>query len=164
MRTRKEQLALECAVKCIPSARIPLFFGRVDEIDQVIHHAPFSRNARCYAVAGSPISNSTRTLDVSLNPQGLSVSLFVSTLLGYENNGGVAWLVSAPTPQLFSYYFLMSLEQLLSQKREDIMRAAQKHGARNVRVFGSVARGDDGPESDVDFLVDMEPGRSLLDM
>jgi len=39
MRTRKEQLALECAVKCIPSARIPLFFGRVDEIDQVIHLA-----------------------------------------------------------------------------------------------------------------------------
>jgi len=58
----------------------------------------------------------------------------------------------------------MSLEQLLSLKREDIMRAAQKHGARNVRVFGSVARGDDGPDSDVDFLVDMEPGRSLLDM
>ena len=58
----------------------------------------------------------------------------------------------------------MSLGQLLSQKREDIMRAAQKHGARNVRVFGSVARGDDGPDSDVDFLVDMEPGRSLLDM
>ena len=58
----------------------------------------------------------------------------------------------------------MSLEQLLSQKREDILRAAQKHGARNVRVFGSVARGDDGPDSDVDFLVDMEPGRSLLDM
>jgi len=58
----------------------------------------------------------------------------------------------------------MSLEQLLSQKREDIMRAAQKHGARNVRVFGSVARGDDRPDSDVDFLVDMEPGRSLLDM
>jgi predicted nucleotidyltransferase len=58
----------------------------------------------------------------------------------------------------------MSLEQLLSQKRDDIMRAAQKHGARNVRVFGSVARGDDGPDSDIDFLVDMEPGRSLLDM
>ncbi len=58
----------------------------------------------------------------------------------------------------------MRLEQLLSQKREDIMRAAQKYGARNVRVFGSVARGDDGPDSDVDFLVDMEPGRSLLDM
>jgi uncharacterized protein len=58
----------------------------------------------------------------------------------------------------------MSLEQLLSQKREDIMRAARKHGARNVRVFGSVARGDDGPDSDVDFLVDMELGRSLLDM
>lgn len=58
----------------------------------------------------------------------------------------------------------MSLEQLLSQKREDIIKAAQKHGARNVRVFGSVARGDEGPDSDVDFLVDMEAGRSLLDM
>lgn len=41
---------------------------------------------------------------------------------------------------------------------------AVKHGARNVRVFGSFARGDARPDSDVDLLVDMEPGRSLLDM
>jgi len=41
---------------------------------------------------------------------------------------------------------------------------AEKHGARNVRVFGSFARGDAGPDSDVDLLVDMEPGRSLLDI
>jgi len=39
-------------------------------------------------------------------------------------------------------------------------RAAAAHGARNVRVFGSVARGDSGPESDVDLLVEFEPGRN----
>lgn len=41
---------------------------------------------------------------------------------------------------------------------------AARHGGRNVRIFGSVARGDAGPESDVDFLVDLEPGRSLFDL
>jgi len=41
---------------------------------------------------------------------------------------------------------------------------AAKRGAKNVRVFGSVARGDNDENSDVDFLVDMEPGRTLFDM
>lgn len=58
----------------------------------------------------------------------------------------------------------MDIDDLLKMKREDILRLAAKHGARNVRVFGSAARGEAGPDSDVDFLVDMEPGRSLLDM
>jgi len=58
----------------------------------------------------------------------------------------------------------MNLGALLKEKREDILRIAAKHGARNVRVFGSVVRGEARPDSDVDFLVDMEPGRSLLDM
>jgi len=49
-------------------------------------------------------------------------------------------------------------------RRPDILRIAASHGARNVRVFGSVARGEDGPDSDVDLLVEMEPGRSLLDL
>lgn len=49
-------------------------------------------------------------------------------------------------------------------KRPDILRIAASHGARNVRVFGSVARGEDRPDSDVDLLVEMEPGRSLLDL
>ena len=44
------------------------------------------------------------------------------------------------------------------------MALADKHGAHSVRVFGSVARGDFGPESDVDLLVKMEEGRSLLDL
>jgi predicted nucleotidyltransferase len=52
----------------------------------------------------------------------------------------------------------------LNDKREEILRLAALHGARNIRIFGSVARGDAGPDSDLDVLVDMEPGRSLFDM
>lgn len=51
----------------------------------------------------------------------------------------------------------------LRARRDDILMIAERHGARNVRVFGSVVRGDAGPKSDVDFLVDMESGRSLMD-
>ena len=58
----------------------------------------------------------------------------------------------------------MTVGELVKAKREDILKIAAKHGARNVRVFGSVARGEAGPESDIDLLVDMEPGRSLLDL
>jgi predicted nucleotidyltransferase len=58
----------------------------------------------------------------------------------------------------------MSLDELVNLKRGDILRLAHQHGARNVRVFGSVARGDASPESDVDFLVEMDRGRSLLDL
>jgi predicted nucleotidyltransferase len=45
-----------------------------------------------------------------------------------------------------------------------ILAAAEKRGAHSVRVFGSVARGDQQFDSDIDFLVDFEPGRSLLDL
>jgi hypothetical protein len=51
----------------------------------------------------------------------------------------------------------------LRSRRSEILDVARKHGARNVRVFGSVARGDAGPDSDVDILVELEPGRGLLD-
>ena len=57
----------------------------------------------------------------------------------------------------------MGVSELLKMKREEILRIAAKHGARNVRIFGSVARGDAGPESDLDLLVELEPERSLLD-
>ncbi len=57
----------------------------------------------------------------------------------------------------------MQLNELLTQKREEILHVAAKHGARNVRLFGSVARREADEESDIDFLVEMEPGRSLLD-
>jgi predicted nucleotidyltransferase len=58
----------------------------------------------------------------------------------------------------------MNFSELLKDKREAILQIAAKHGARNVRVFGSVARGEADEQSDIDFLVDMEPGRSLLDL
>ncbi len=54
----------------------------------------------------------------------------------------------------------MPIDQLLREKREEILCIASRHGAYNVRVFGSVAGGKVGPESDVDFLVDVGPGRS----
>ena len=51
----------------------------------------------------------------------------------------------------------------MEQHRQAILRLAEDHGARNVRVFGSIARGHAGPDSDVDLLVEMELGRTLLD-
>jgi hypothetical protein len=45
-----------------------------------------------------------------------------------------------------------------------MLRIAGGHGACNVRLFGSVARGEDDEESDIDLLVELEPGRSLLDL
>jgi predicted nucleotidyltransferase len=51
----------------------------------------------------------------------------------------------------------------LREKRDEILAIARRHGARNVRVFGSVARGEAKPDSDVDIVVEFEPGRSLLD-
>ena len=53
---------------------------------------------------------------------------------------------------------------ILLEKRQQILSLADKYGAYNVRVFGSVARGEARPDSDIDFLVDLEPGRSLFDL
>lgn len=58
----------------------------------------------------------------------------------------------------------MRLSELLQEKREEVLRICAKYGARNVRVFGSVARGEADEQSDLDFLVEMEPGRSLFDL
>jgi predicted nucleotidyltransferase len=57
---------------------------------------------------------------------------------------------------------VISLESLKAN-RAKILALAEKYGASNVRVFGSVARGEAQTDSDVDFLIDLEPGRSLLD-
>ncbi len=58
----------------------------------------------------------------------------------------------------------MSVLETLQSKRGAILTLAAQHGARKVRLFGSVARGDASAMSDVDLLVDMEEGRSLLDL
>ena|SRR5947209_19129951 len=54
--------------------------------------------------------------------------------------------------------------ELRRAKRDEILLLAARYGARKVRVFGSVARGDADERSDIDFLVDLEPGRSLFDL
>jgi uncharacterized protein len=58
----------------------------------------------------------------------------------------------------------MDAKTLLKVRRKEILEIAARNGAVNVRVFGSVARGDDRPDSDIDFLVNLESGRSLLDL
>ncbi len=57
---------------------------------------------------------------------------------------------------------MVSLNDILS-RREEILSLAEKHGAHNIRVFGSVIRGENTPESDIDFLVALDDDRSLLD-
>jgi uncharacterized protein len=57
----------------------------------------------------------------------------------------------------------MGIEELLKEKREEILAIAAKHGAYNIRIFGSVARGEAKEDSDIDFLVELEANRSLLD-
>jgi predicted nucleotidyltransferase len=68
--------------------------------------------------------------------------------------------VSAQSPTARS----RELRELLFRHRPAVLAAAARHGASNVRVFGSVARGDAGPESDIDLLIDVEPSRSLFEL
>lgn len=58
---------------------------------------------------------------------------------------------------------MVTLQALRSNRRAEMLRLAKQRGARNLRVFGSVARGEANENSDLDLLVDWEPGRSLLD-
>src|SRR5437868_4552230 len=58
---------------------------------------------------------------------------------------------------------MVTLESLRAERREEILRLAEEHGAHDVRVFGSVARSEASENSDLDLLVAWEPGRSLLD-
>ena len=58
---------------------------------------------------------------------------------------------------------MITLEELRGERREQILRLARKHGARNLRIFGSIARGQADQSSDLDILVEWESGRSLLD-
>ena len=58
----------------------------------------------------------------------------------------------------------MTPEALLKAKREEILRVCARYGAPNVRIFGSIARGEADERSDIDFLVEMEPGRTIFDL
>jgi hypothetical protein len=54
--------------------------------------------------------------------------------------------------------------EALRARRDEILAIAARYGVTNVRVFGSVARGEAGPASDVDFLITAQPGTSMLDL
>jgi predicted nucleotidyltransferase len=58
----------------------------------------------------------------------------------------------------------MSMQELLQEKRQEILAIAAKHGAYNVRIFGSVARGEADEQSDVDVLVELDANRRLMDL
>lgn len=58
----------------------------------------------------------------------------------------------------------MNIRDVLEHKREEILSIAHRNGAKDIRILGSVARGDATPDSDIDFLVEMESGRTLLDI
>ncbi|MEW5804045.1 MAG: nucleotidyltransferase family protein [bacterium] len=58
----------------------------------------------------------------------------------------------------------MALDERIKTRREEILALAAKYGVCNVRIFGSASRGEAGPESDVDVLAELEPGRSLFDL
>lgn len=86
----------------------------------------------------------------------------------------LAWANSGPCSSLPSYEVtaanelpqnrdMLTLDTLRSERRNEILRLANQRGARDVRVFGSVARGEANENSDLDLLVTWESGRSLLD-
>ncbi len=58
----------------------------------------------------------------------------------------------------------MGIQEFIGSKRSQVLALAEKYGARNVRVFGSVADGTADEHSDIDFLVDLDKGRTLFDL
>ncbi len=58
----------------------------------------------------------------------------------------------------------MNVLEMITSRRQDILKVGRRRGARHVRVFGSVVRGTADSDSDIDFLVELEPGRSLFDL
>ena len=58
----------------------------------------------------------------------------------------------------------MEIDEILEEKREEVLSVAKRYGGRKVRIFGSAARGEGKKDSDIDLLVELEPGRSLLDI
>lgn len=97
--------------------------------------------------------------------QGESRAQDAAPLICARRRGEIGWLslYTRQEPIPARYNTPMGVKDILSRRRDEILRIAASHGASNIRVFGSVARGEAGPDSDIDLLVDLERGRSLLD-
>jgi uncharacterized protein len=76
----------------------------------------------------------------------------------------IAFETAVTRPVAYSNWSRMTLLELRSRYRNQILALAERRGTHNVRVFGSIARDEQRSGSDIDFLVDFEPGRSLLDL
>lgn len=79
-------------------------------------------------------------------------------------HGIVSFIIETRTYTAGQKMATKSLSRKIQMHRDQILEIAARNGAHNVRIFGSVARGDAGPASDIDFLVEMEAGRSLFDL
>lgn len=90
----------------------------------------------------------------------MSTSLWIATyadevVITKYNENVMGWNISL---------FAMNTLETRLTKRAEILKLATEHGAANVRVFGSIVRGEDTADSDIDFLVDMKEGRTLYDL
>jgi uncharacterized protein len=74
------------------------------------------------------------------------------------------WIYSSSLAGSIVMPGLKDINEIIVKKRDEILRIAELRGAKNLRVFGSMARGDSGPDSDIDLLVEMEESRTLFDM
>lgn len=83
---------------------------------------------------------------------------------GSLRGGGLVLSPPRSRPELAPGERPDELREDMSARRDEVLRVAAARGARNLRVFGSRARGEHRAESDVDLLVELEPGRSLLDL
>jgi len=81
---------------------------------------------------------------------------------------GVPWVMTAGANNSlflrFQFVGIMAELDRIRQQKDKILFISRQHGIMNVRIFGSVARHEETPHSDIDLLVDLEPGRSLLDL
>jgi predicted nucleotidyltransferase len=97
--------------------------------------------------------------------------------IDFRMTGMVSGIMEATPPQAtglkrwatvgsiqLAWCYNSGMDKAIREKRAEILRIMGAHGARNPRIFGSAARGQGQPSSDIDVLVEMEPGRTLLDL
>ena len=82
----------------------------------------------------------------------------------HQTQSGVSYVIMKISKTQTKKVIILKLDDVIMPNRERILQIAKQYGAQRVRVFGSVARGQDDANSDIDFLVDMDPGRSLFDL
>lgn len=87
-----------------------------------------------------------------------------ANLLEYRRREAAQLRMAAVVPGVRAPEQSPSLLESVRARKADILALAKRHGVRNVRLFGSAVRGNARPDSDVDFLVELQPGRSLMDL